>query len=120
MQYSGISSGFNQIVGVIKTVTKTQSSTVIALLIKISAEALQNCCSTSLITTRELERGFGMTAQGQVREGGRWRKKWRGYPGRRKKRKSKEMKDQGWRRSRGHTGANRDGKNQTEVSKQVE
>lgn len=35
----------------------------------ISAEALQILCSTTLIITRERERAFGMTAQGQVREG---------------------------------------------------
>lgn len=44
----------------------TQSSTVITLLITISAEALQNLCSATLIIPREQERGFGMTAQGQV------------------------------------------------------
>lgn len=35
----------------------------------ISAEALQILCSTTLIITRERERAFGMTTQGQVREG---------------------------------------------------
>lgn len=60
--------GLNQIVRELqRQLIKRQSNTVITLLIMISAEALQILCSTTLIITREQERGFGMTAQGQVR-----------------------------------------------------
>lgn len=45
------------------TVNKTQQSTVITVIINIPAVALQILCSSSLIIQ---ERGFGMTAQGQV------------------------------------------------------
>lgn len=46
-----------------KIVNTTQRRTLITLLIKKSAEALQNLCST----TWKQERGFGMIAQGQAR-----------------------------------------------------
>ena len=44
---------------------KHRAETLITLLIKKTAESLRSLCST----TREQERGFSMTAQGQVKEG---------------------------------------------------